>query len=61
MNAKLGGGNFGGVDNVRPILEFRRLLSRVIINNPYPVQDDMTPEEKIAREKGKIIDMTGSI
>ena len=34
------------MEDVRPILDFRRLISRYLINNPYPRQDDLTSEER---------------
>ena len=40
------GGGFVGLDDVRPMLEFTRLLTRSLINNSYIMQDDMTPEKK---------------
>ena len=43
-NANLGEHHFGRVESVRPILEFSRLLSRDLLNNPYLIQDDMAPE-----------------
>ena len=43
VNANLGGHHFGGVEDVRPILEFSRIVSTNLINNPYLSQDDITP------------------
>ena len=34
-DANLGGKHFGGLEAVRTILEFRRLIYRDLINNPY--------------------------
>ena len=36
------GAPFFGVEAVRTMLEFRRLISRYLVNNPYLRQDDMT-------------------
>ena len=44
VNANLGGHLSGGMKAVRPILEFRRLISRKMIDNPYLRQGDITPE-----------------
>ena len=53
--------HFGGVEAVRPIMEFRRLLSRDLINNPYLNQYDIISKAcKIKRNKhthGHIIAM----
>ena len=38
----MGRGNFYGMDAVRPMLEFRRLIFRYLINNPYLRQDYLT-------------------
>ena len=35
VNDNLGENHFGDVEAVRPMLEFRRLLSRDLINKPY--------------------------
>ena len=43
-NANLGENHVGGVEAVRPILDFRILLSRDLINNYYLRQDDLTSE-----------------
>ena len=37
--------HFGGVEVARPMLEFKRLLSRGIVNNPYFIHDDLSSEE----------------
>ena len=38
--AKLGENYLGGLYSIRPMLEFRRLISRDLINNLYLRQDD---------------------
>ena len=44
VNANLGEHHFCGMEDVRPILEFSRLLYRELIKNPYLRHDDLTPE-----------------
>ena len=44
VDANLGEHNFGGVEAVRKILEFRTLFSRDVYNNPHLRQDDMKSE-----------------
>ena len=51
VNYNLGEYNFRVVEAVRPILEFRRLLYRDLTNNPYPIQDDVKPEEVKGKSK----------
>ena len=51
VNDNLRGDNFDSLGAVRTMLEFRRKLYRDFINNPYLIQDDLTPEER----KSKII------
>ena len=47
------GYHFGGMEDVSPILDFRRLLSRDIINSPYLRQYDITPKEIKRNSKRK--------
>ena len=51
VNVNLEGHHFGGVYAVGPILEFGRLLSRYLINNPYLRQYDMTLEKRKRKSK----------
>ena len=44
VNDNLGECHFGCVEVARPMLEFKRLLSRGIVNNPYFIQDDLSSE-----------------
>ena len=46
MNSNLRGHHFGGVEGVRPMLDFRRILSRDLIDNPYLRQDYLAQEER---------------
>ena len=43
VDDNLGKHHFVGVDSARPMLEFMRLNSKDLINNPYLRQDNMTP------------------
>ena len=56
VNANLGEHNFVCVEAVGPILKFRRLISRELINNPYLITDNQTPE-KIKRKINKHYDI----
>ena len=49
INATLGKHQFGGVDNFRPMLDSRILLSRDLIDNPYLRQDDLTSKERYSK------------
>ena len=42
------------MEDVRPILEFSRLISRRLINSSNIRQDDMKPELKIEIVRGKV-------
>ena len=44
INNNLGEHHFGDVEAIRPMLEFRRLISRYLINNPYLRQDGIKKE-----------------
>ena len=46
VNATLGEHQFGGVEDIRSMLEFRILPSRNRIDNPYLRQDDVKSEER---------------
>ena len=36
--------HFSFIESIVPMLDFRRLIYRDLINNPYPRQDGITPE-----------------
>ena len=45
MNDNLGEHHYGGMEDVRQMLEFRGIISRDLVNNPYIRQDYLTSEE----------------
>ena len=57
MNANLGEYNFGGVEAISPMLEFRRIIYRDLNYNPYPRKDDMIPDEIKIKRKRKMLDI----
>ena len=49
VNYNLGENQCGGMEAVGAMLDFRRLFSKHLINNPYLIQDDRTPEERSSK------------
>ena len=44
VNYNLREHQFCGMEAVRKIMDIRKLIFRYLINNPYPRQDDLTPD-----------------